>query len=108
LLVNAAMHTPAGTAIEVTVSSESRVIVFNVADRGPGIPSEALLRVFDKFYRAPDAPAGGSGLGLTIAKGFVEAHSGTLEVANREGGGSVFTVRLPQPDLPALAEAANP
>jgi two-component system sensor histidine kinase KdpD len=64
--------------------------------------------VFEKFFRAPDAPVGGSGLGLTIAKGFVEAHAGTLEVANREGGGAVFTLRLPQPERPLLAETANP
>lgn len=106
LLVNAAMHTPPGTAIEVGVTREGDAVAWTVADRGPGIAPDLLPRIFDKFVRAPDASAGGSGLGLAIAKGFVEAHGGTLEVASREGGGTVFSFRLPQSERPALAEAS--
>jgi len=106
LLVNATMHTPPGTAIEVGVTSEGDAVAWTVADRGPGISPDLLPRIFEKFVRAPDASAGGSGLGLAIAKGFVEAHGGTLAVASREGGGTVFTFRLPQPERPPLIEAS--
>ncbi|WP_350341645.1 ATP-binding protein [Candidatus Flexifilum breve] len=51
--------------------------------------------MFEKFYRAPGVAAGGTGLGLSIAKGFVEAHGGTISVANLNGGGAQFTIRLP-------------
>src|SRR6185369_4320993 len=77
LLMNAATHTPPGTPVEVQANFAEESLVLSVADRGPGIPAELVPRVFDKFFRAPDAPTGGSGLGLTIAKGFIEAHGGT-------------------------------
>jgi two-component system sensor histidine kinase KdpD len=64
-----------------------------------------LPRIFDKFFRAPTAPTGGSGLGLTIVKGFVEAHGGEVTADNRPGGGAIFTVSLPQPEKPPLVEA---
>jgi two-component system sensor histidine kinase KdpD len=105
LLVNAAMHTPAETPIDLTVRNTDDGVVIAVADRGPGIPSDLLPRVFEKFFRAPTAPAGGSGLGLAIAKGFVEAHGGTIRADDREGGGTTFTVTLPQPERPSLGEA---
>lgn len=107
LLMNAVMHTPPGTSIEVGVETVADSVVWTVADRGPGIPSELMPRIFDKFVRAPDAPAGGSGLGLAIAKGFVEAHGGTLEVTSREGGGTVFTFHLPQTEKPLLGEVTG-
>jgi signal transduction histidine kinase len=54
-----------------------------------------LPKVFDKFYRAPGAKTGGTGLGLPIAKGFVEAHGGTISAKNRSTGGSEFVIRIP-------------
>jgi two-component system sensor histidine kinase KdpD len=78
--------------------------VLSVADRGPGIPPEWLPRIFDKFFRAPTAPTGGSGLGLTIVKGFVEAHGGTITATNRPGGGAMFTISLPQKESPPKLE----
>ena len=66
----------------------------NVLDRGPGIQPDQLPRIFDKFYRGPKAPPGGSGLGLTLVRGFVEAHGGNVTVENRSGGGAVFTIHL--------------
>lgn len=99
LLVNAAFHTPAGTPIEVHGRFADDSLVLTVADRGPGIPPEALPRIFDKFYRGANASAGGSGLGLTIARGFIEAHGGTITVQNRPGGGALFSLRLPQPEV---------
>jgi len=96
LLINAVTHTPRGTPVEIKAELSDGAMVLSVADRGPGIASEMLPRIFDKFFRAPNAPTGGSGLGLTIAKGFVEAHGGTVSAANRAGGGAVFSLRLPQ------------
>ncbi len=105
LLLNAATHTPAGTAIRLQVRTEPGWLVFNVADEGPGLPPELLPRIFDKFFRAPGAPAGGSGLGLAIVKGFVEAHGGRISAANRPGGGAEFTLRLPQTEMPPAETA---
>ena len=100
LLLNAANHTPANTPIEVSAQLANDQLALSVADRGPGIPPEWLPRIFDKFFRAPTAPTGGSGLGLTIVKGFVEAHGGTITVTNRPGGGVMFTLNFPQPEKP--------
>jgi two-component system sensor histidine kinase KdpD len=109
LLLNAANHTPSGTAIEVSIrenrsADTPRELLVSVADRGPGIPPEVLPRIFDKFFRAPHAPTGGSGLGLTIVKGFVEAHDGTISAENRPGGGVMFTIRLPQKETAPTVE----
>jgi two-component system sensor histidine kinase KdpD len=104
LLLNAATHTPAGTLIEVQAQLADEALVLSVADHGPGIPPEWLPRIFEKFFRAPTAPTGGSGLGLTIVKGFVEAHGGTIAVENRPDGGARFTIRLPQPEKAPASE----
>ena len=104
LLLNAANHTPDGTPIEVSAQLANDQLALSVADRGPGIPPEWLPRIFDKFFRAPTAPTGGSGLGLTIVKGFVEAHGGTITATNRPGGGVMFTLNFPQPEKPPAVE----
>jgi two-component system sensor histidine kinase KdpD len=67
-----------------------------------------LAQLFDKFYRAPGAPAGGTGLGLSIVKGFIEAHRGRVAAQNRAGGGAEFTIFLPVEPMPepALETAA--
>lgn len=100
LLLNAVVHTPVGTPILLQAQHETGWLIFNVADNGPGLPPELLPRIFDKFFRAPNAPAGGSGLGLAIVKGFVEAHGGQISAANRPGGGAIFTIKIPQTALP--------
>ena len=100
LLLNAVAHTPAGTPILLQARHEAGWLLFHVADSGPGLPPELLPRIFDKFFRAPNAPAGGSGLGLAIVKGFVEAHGGQISAANRPGGGASFTIKIPQTELP--------
>jgi two-component system, OmpR family, sensor histidine kinase KdpD len=80
LIENAAKYTPAGTEIEVGVSRYADEIQVAVADRGPGIPEAALPRLFEPFYRGneggPRLP--GTGVGLTVAKGLVEAHGGRV------------------------------
>jgi two-component system, OmpR family, sensor histidine kinase KdpD len=114
LLLNAVVHTPAGTPVLLQARQEMRnekgnemrsergQLILTVADSGPGLPPDLLPRIFDKFFRAPDAPAGGSGLGLAIVKGFVEAHGGQISVANRPGGGALFTIRIPQTEPPPV------
>jgi signal transduction histidine kinase len=76
----------------------------SVFDKGLGLSPEFLPKVFEKFFRAPSAPAGGSGLGLAIVKGFVEAQGGQVTAANRPEGGAVFTIRLPQTEQPPNTE----
>ena len=104
LLVNAATHTPSGTPVQVEAQFADGIMAVSVADRGPGLSDEVLPRIFDKFFRAPDVPTGGSGLGLTIAKGFIEAQGGTIAAANRPGGGAIFSLRLPRTEKPPPVE----
>ncbi|MCX6927801.1 MAG: DUF4118 domain-containing protein, partial [Verrucomicrobia bacterium] len=108
LLLNAATHTPAGTAVQLNVTVEDSTLVITVADTGPGLPQDTLARIFDKFYRAPAAPAGGTGLGLSIVKGFIEAQGGRVEAANRPSAGAVFILRLPLSQSPPAAPEGNP
>jgi two-component system sensor histidine kinase KdpD len=104
LLHNASLYTPAGSKIQIRGYIDRQECVITVSDNGPGFPKEALPRVFEKFYRVPGTHAGGTGLGLSIARGFVEAHNGTISVENREDGGARFTIRLP---LQLLNEAIS-
>jgi two-component system sensor histidine kinase KdpD len=107
LLLNASLHTPAGTRIQIGAEAGERDIALTVTDNGPGLPPESLAHLFDKFYRAPGAAAGGSGLGLSIVKGFVDAHGGQVSAQNRPGGGAEFTMRLPLKEAPPSLEAAG-
>ncbi len=97
LLENAAKYAPPGTCIDISAHMDDEVLNIAIADRGPGIPAGDEQRIFEKFFRAgsPKHRPGGSGLGLTIAKGIVEAHGGRIEARNRPGGGTIVTVSLP-------------
>ncbi len=99
LLDNAIRHTPAGGRVVLGAVAEPDAVVLSVADSCGGIPGADLDRVFDVAFRG-DASRGsdarGGGLGLAIAKGLVEAHDGTIGVANAQGG-CRFTIRLPRP-----------
>ena len=96
LVENAVKHTPKRTEICVSARTDGDQVEVEVADRGPGIPDAAVPRLFDAFYRASDSGgAKGSGLGLAVAKGLVEAHGGRIRVANREGRGARFLFTLP-------------
>jgi two-component system sensor histidine kinase KdpD len=103
LLLNAVLHTPPGTSVHVQAGTRPGTLVLSVTDNGPGLPSEVLPFIFDKFYRAPEAPAGGTGLGLAIVKGFVEAQGGRVEAQNNPGGGAVFSIYLPLVKSPPVA-----
>lgn len=98
LLRNVRTHTPPGTAASVSVRAADGRAVLTVTDRGPGVPPEHLGQVFDRFWRRDQSrnrATGGAGLGLSIVAALVAAHSGTIAVANAEGGGAVFTISLP-------------
>lgn len=96
LLENAVKYTPAGTPIEISAAATDGAVRVDVADRGPGLPPGEEARVFDKFHRAASGTAaGGVGLGLTICRGIVTAHGGTIWAENRGGGGAVFRFTLP-------------
>lgn len=103
LLLNAAVHTPPGTDVQVRAGTRDGTLLLAVADNGPGLPADALPFIFDKFYRAPKAPAGGTGLGLAIVKGFVEAQGGRVEAANQPQGGVAFTILLPLAEPPTVS-----
>jgi K+-sensing histidine kinase KdpD len=98
LLENAVKHTPAGTPVEISARASHGRIGVEVADRGPGLPRGTETAVFEKFFRGPDASSPGAGLGLAICRGIVAAHGGTLTAENREGGGALFRIVLPQPE----------
>jgi len=87
ILHNAAVYTPATATIEISAAMKAGKLVLAVRDHGPGLPEGEALRVFEKFYRAPGAPAGGTGLGLAIARGFVRAEGGDITATNHPTGG---------------------
>jgi two-component system sensor histidine kinase KdpD len=95
LVANAGSYTPSRLPIEIDAEYKNDRLQISVSDRGPGLQAESAERVFEKFYREDGSKTGGLGLGLSIARGFVEAHGGKLTAANRDGGGARFTITLP-------------
>jgi two-component system, OmpR family, sensor histidine kinase KdpD len=98
LLDNAAKYAPAGTEVRLEAAHDRDAVRVRILDRGDGIPTADLERIFDKFYRvhAADRQRAGTGLGLAICRGFVEAMGGSVVAGNRQdGSGAVFTVTLP-------------
>jgi two-component system sensor histidine kinase KdpD len=103
LLINAEAYTPAGSTIDIAARSTGKYVELSVSDNGPGLPQDSLPHLFEMFYRVPGSPAGGTGIGLAIAKGVVEIHDGTITASNRPEGGARFTISLPiepQPQMP--------
>lgn len=97
LVGNAVKYCRSGDSITVTGSCEEDRLTVSVADTGPGIPEEALPRIFERFYRVPGTEnrAPGTGLGLTITRQIIEAHNGEITVSSVEGQGTTFTFTLP-------------
>ncbi|GIW32628.1 MAG: hypothetical protein KatS3mg071_2802 [Meiothermus sp.] len=98
LLANALRHTPPGGEVGLKAEPAPSGVCFSVHDTGPGIPPEHQARVFERFYRVDSARSrqdGGSGVGLTIAKGLVEAMGGTMGLESEVGRGSTFWFTLP-------------
>ncbi|MFI6771314.1 DUF4118 domain-containing protein [Streptomyces sp. NPDC050355] len=112
LVENAVKYSPDGEAVLVAASALGERVELRIVDRGPGVPDSAKDRIFEPFQRYGDAPRGaGVGLGLAVARGFVEAMGGTLAAEDTPGGGMsmVLTLRAApgrppvRPDLPAQA-----
>jgi two-component system, OmpR family, sensor kinase len=110
LLSNVLTHTPAGTPALVTVASDGRDAVLEVADRGFGLPEAEHERVFERFYRADPSRArisGGAGLGLSILNAIVVAHGGRAAVEPRVGGGALFRITLPALVDPVMSQRVH-
>lgn len=98
ILENAAKYTPPEATVTICAREDQGRVSLIISDNGPGFPAADRERLFAKFYRSPAGREQdhGTGLGLAIARGFVEAHGGTISAANRaDGSGAVFTIRLP-------------
>lgn len=98
LIENAIKYSPERSKVLVTTEESEGKIIIQVADQGQGIPNDEIPHIFTKFYRSPSAktsPIKGSGLGLYLAKYFVELHGGSIRVDSQTGLGSTFTVELP-------------
>ncbi len=95
--VKFSVHQPGGAEVHVSVTSVQDQLMIKVEDNGVGLPSSEYNQIFDLFYQhnRPVLEQQGAGTGLTIARGFVELHKGSIEVASEEGTGSSFTIVLP-------------
>ncbi len=94
-LANALKFTPKGGAVAVKAFRKEGSLAFEVTDTGPGVPPEAQDRLFEAFYRAPGAAAGGTGLGLSLCRRIAEMHGGKVFYRPRKEGGSVFGAEIP-------------
>lgn len=104
LVENACKYaSPRGIVVEGRQSADE--VSVTVTDRGPGIPPADVPKLFDKFFRPADGKPTGSGLGLWISRGLVEAHGGRLVAVSRQGEGSSFTFTLPRADRQPLLTA---
>lgn len=95
LIHNAINYTSENTVITIEASEQHDNCVIVISDNGNGISESEKQYVFDKFYRVPNSKTGGVGLGLSIVKGFVEAHNGRIKLENNVDGGAKFTIEIP-------------
>jgi len=95
ILLNSTNYTPVGGKINIAVNKVDKNIVINISDNGNGFPIDSIPNLFRKFYRIPGTKSGGTGLGLSIARGFIEAHKGTITAQNKKDGGAEFIIFLP-------------
>src|SRR5206468_11591530 len=97
LLDNADRYSPPHAPIHVSAQLAEDAIVVSVSDSGPGVPVDEQSRIFDKFYRGRHSARfpEGTGMGLSIAKGIIEAHGGRITIAGKPEGGSIFSLQLP-------------
>jgi two-component system sensor histidine kinase KdpD len=105
LLDNACAYTPPNTPIEITSQAMTEKLVISITDYGPGIPEAEREHIFEKFYRLPGSASGGTGLGLSVSRGIVEAHGGKMTVENIPGAGACFSILLPASAPPPVKEA---
>lgn len=108
LIDNALKYSAAGTPIDVAVRADGGEVVFEVRDRGRGIPAGEERRIFERFYRcAREGTEGerieGAGLGLAVVRAVAQAHGGRVEAETRPGGGARIALRIPSPPPPSVA-----
>jgi len=98
ILENAQKYAPPDSPIEITAADQQGQLVISISDHGPGIGRDELERVFEKFYRGRrvKGKTAGTGMGLAIAKGIIEAHGGKIRASNRPEGGAVISITLPR------------
>lgn len=95
LILNALLYTPVKSILTIDTSYQNSVCTLMISDNGTGFPENEIEFAFDKFYRLPNTKTGGIGLGLSIVKGFVEAHNGKIKLENNNTGGALFTIEIP-------------
>lgn len=107
LLSNAFNHTAdnGSIAVKATLTNDDATLMITVADTGTGIPKEEIASIFDRFYQVERVKPKGSGIGLTVAKAFIELHGGTIFVESEVHKGTCFTVTLP---VRHVSEEAEP
>ncbi|HXX48495.1 MAG TPA: ATP-binding protein [Myxococcota bacterium] len=96
LIGNAIRHSPPRGSVSVRAHTQDGEVRFEVVDQGPGVPAEYRQAIFEKYFQLPDAPPGGAGLGLFIAREIVHAHGGEIGVEDAPGGGSIFWFTVPR------------
>ena len=101
LIENALKFSPAELPVHVRITATRKEAIVRVVDQGPGVTPDERERVFEPFYRRQGDPRSGAGLGLAIARGFVEANGGRVWVESRPGQGATFAVAIPVAAVPA-------
>jgi two-component system, OmpR family, sensor kinase len=106
LLANVRIHAGSAAQVRVTIAQRAGHDVIEVADTGPGVPTDALPHLFDRFYRAAPGTQRGSGLGLAIVAAIVQAHGGHLSASHVQPHGLRISIELPEPPGPAAQPSA--
>jgi two-component system sensor histidine kinase KdpD len=95
IIHNAIRYTPIGSTIKIDAFATNEACIIQVSDNGRGFPDGNMDQVFEKFYRLPKSVAGGTGLVLSTAQGFAQAHNGNIKLRNKIEGGAEFTITIP-------------
>jgi signal transduction histidine kinase len=106
LVGNAIKFSSAGSSISLGEEAAADQIMFSVADTGPGIPAEHLPHAFDRYWQQQGTDRRGSGLGLYIAKGIVEAHGGRIWIESSPGRGTTVRFTIPAAGVESHAAAS--